>query len=103
MKTIEKLSRMIEEELEDSEKYIKCAIKYKTELPGLSKSFYDLSLAEMGHVNVLHTEVTRLIEEHRRKVGEPPAAMLAVYNYLHEKQIEEAHEIKMWQEEYRNA
>ena len=103
MKTIEKLSRMIEEELEDSEKYIKCAIKYKNELPTLSKSFYDLSLAEMGHVNVLHTEVTRLIEEHRRKVGEPPAAMLAVYNYLHEKQIEEAHEIKMWQEEYRNA
>lgn len=44
-----------------------------------------------------------MIEDYRRKNGEPPAAMLAVYNYLHEKQMKRAHEIKMWQEEYRNG
>ena len=76
---------------------------YKEEHPGTSKTFYDISLVEMQHVNLLHGEVTRMIEDYRRRNGEPPAAMFAVYNYLHEKQMKRAHEIKMWQEEYRNG
>ena len=101
MKLIQKLSEMIEDELDGAEDYVTCALKYKTEHPNLAKVFYDISMAEMQHVSILHNEVTRIIEEHRRKVGEPPAAMLAVYNYLHERQIEHAHEIKMYQEEFR--
>lgn len=101
MKIIEKLSHMIEDELEGAEEYIECALKYKEEHPSLAKTFYDISTMEMQHVNMLHNEVTRVIDDHRRKHGEPPAPMLAVYNYLHEKHIKKAHEIKMWQEEFR--
>lgn len=52
MKLIEKLSEMIDEEIEDAGKYAKCALKYKEENPALSKTFYDLSTDEMRHMTL---------------------------------------------------
>ena len=101
MKIIEKISKQITEELEGAESYVKCALKYREEHPTLSKTFYDISIDEMKHVDLLHDEVVKLIENHRKQHGEPPASMLAVYDYLHEKQIEEANEVKMYQSQYR--
>lgn len=101
MELIKKLSAMIDEELADAEKYAKCAVKLKNESPALSKTFYDLSTDEMRHKDLLHVEVARLIEQYRKERGEPPAAMLAVYDYLHEKQLEKAKEIKVLWEMYR--
>ena len=101
MKIIENLSKQIEEELDGAEWYAKKALKYREELPTLAKTMYDISMDEMKHVDLLHTEVVKLIETYRSEHGEPPASMKAVYDYLHEKQIEEANEIKMYQSQYR--
>lgn len=100
MKIIKMLSEMIEEELEDAEKYAKHALKTKEHNATLAKAFYDLSQQEMEHVNRLHTEVVKIIEAYRKEHGEPPEAMLAVYEYLHEKQITKAGIIKSHQAQF---
>lgn len=103
MELIKKLSAYIEEELDDAEKYAKCALKYKTDFPQLAKTFFELANEEMGHKDRLHVEVARIIEQYRKENGTPPAAMLAVYEYLHERQIEKAREVKVLLDMYRGG
>jgi hypothetical protein len=76
-------------------------LRYKDEFPMVAKTFYELSLQEMNHMEMLHNDVKDLIEKHRREHGEPPAAMMAVYEYLHKKDIEKANKIKLYQAQYR--
>lgn len=86
---------MIEEELEGAECYIEKALKYKNEDTTLAKMFYSLANDEMDHFEKLHFAVVEKIEEYRKQHGEPPAAMQAVYDYLHEKHVEHASKIKV--------
>lgn len=97
MKIIKCLSELIEEELSDSQKYIDLATKWKDEEPDTAELFYQLSLEEMGHVDKLHEEVKDLIEEYRKSNGEPPKDMMVLYDYLHEKHIGHATQIKVKQ------
>ena len=59
-----------------------------------------LSAEEMKHMNLLHNMVVKLIENYRKSEGEPPANMMAVYDYLHQKYIDEAKEVKVMQQMY---
>lgn len=97
MKIIKCLSELIDEELSDSQKYIDLAMKWKQDEPDTADLFYELSIEEMGHMEKLHQEVTELIEEYRKEHGEPPRDMMVLYEYLHEKHIGHATEIKVKQ------
>ena len=103
MKIIEVLSEKIQEEIGDAKDYAKLALDYKTEYPELAKDFYSLSLQEMEHSNVLHNQVTTLIQRYKEKNGEPPANMLAVYEYLHKQQIDKSLEVKMLQSMFKGV
>ena len=103
MKLIEKLSAMVDEEIEDATKYAKCAVKYKEERPALAKTFYDLSGEEMRHKTILQAEVEAVIQKYRQEHGEPPEKMKPIYDYLHEKQIERAANVRRLQDMYRGA
>lgn len=75
MQLIANLSDMIEEELEDAEKYIKCAMKHKDDHPALAVTFAKISAEEMGHVALLHDQVVAIIAEYRKEHGDPPERM----------------------------
>ena len=101
MQMISKLSDMIEEELNDAEKYINCALNHKEDYPDLAAAFSKLSNEEMNHVNILHEQVVNLISAYRKEHGEPPEKMQWVYDYIHKKHMEHASKIKVLQALYK--
>ena len=101
MTIIKCLSEKIDEELHDADAYIDLAMKWKNDEPETAELFYTLSTEEMGHVDKLHQEVTELIEEYRKEKGEPPKDMMVLYEYLHEKHIGTATQIKIKQGMYK--
>lgn len=101
MKMIKSLSDYIHEEIHDGEKYIKKALAIREEFPEVAETLNMLSIEEMKHMQILHNQVAKIIENYRKTEGEPPAAMMAVYDYLHEKFIDEAKEVKMLQQMYK--
>ena len=103
MKIIKILSKKIEEELHDAKSYVTMAIEYKEERPELSRTLYNSSAQEMEHMNMLHNEVAEIIRKYRETNGEPPADMIAVYEYLHKEQIEKALEVKTLQTMYKES
>ena len=94
MKIIQKLADMIEEELHDAYKYAECAILHEDD-PERAKTFRTLASEELGHVNRLHEQVVRLIKKYRDEHGNPPPEMQARYDYLHERHISKAAEVRM--------
>lgn len=103
MKLIEKLSDKISEEIHDAKCYVKMAMEYRDEYPDLGRTLYAISTEEMGHMSRLHDAVVDIIEQYRKEHGEPPAPMMAVYDYLHQKQIDMAAEVKTLQAMYKES
>lgn len=93
MKIIKKLNYFIEDEVGGAKEYAMCALKNKDERPELAKLLYSLANDEMDHMMALHEAVVDIIAEYRKRKGDPPESMMAVYDYLHEKHIEEASEV----------
>ena len=94
MLIIKKLSKMIKEEICDAEKYAKCALNHKEDDKALAEMFYTLANEELRHMEMIHAQVTRLINDYRNKKGDPPEGMLAIYEYIHEEQIEAVAEVR---------
>ena len=97
MKIIEFLSDRIEDEIDDSADYAKEGIAIKDKYPWLGELLYTISTEETRHMQMLHDAVVRLIKEYRDRVGEPPADMMARYEYLHRRQIDSAKDAKALQ------
>lgn len=100
MKIIKCLCEDIEATLDAAEHDIKEATMWKEEYPVASKAFYAKSVALMDTIKMQHDAVVALIEGHRKEKGEPPAPMMAIYDYMHERHINKAAAIKALQEMY---
>ena len=101
MNIIKCIAEKIEEELDDAKAYVELAIKWKEEYPEAAEMFNDLSVEEMGHVDILHRAVNGIIQNYRAKHGEPPKEMMTLYNYLHERHMATATQIKVMQGMYK--
>ena len=103
MKLIRDLEEMIADEISDIKKYAKFAAKVKDEHPTLAQVLYNISAQEDGHQAAIHNEVVNIIEHHRRTHGEPPEAMMAVYEFIHQQHIDKLAEARMYQDIYKKA
>jgi hypothetical protein len=103
MKLIRDLEELIEDEVHDVKKYAKMAAERKAEHPGLAQVLYSISTQEDTHQAAIHSEVVKIIEEYRRSHGEPPASMLAVYDFLHKRHVEKLAEARRYQEIYKTS
>ena len=98
MKIIKCLAENIREEMHDAEKYAKLALEYKEQYPEMLDTFLTLSRQEVNHATMLHNHVERIIRDFRAKEGDPPAAMMAVYDWEHEKMIDNMAKVRVLQE-----
>ena len=103
MKIIKCIAEHIAEEISDAEAYIDMAAQWKEEQPDAARVFADLSAEEMGHAEKLHEVVTDLIREYRDQHGDPPAGMMALYEYMHDRQLENSMRVKVKQKMYEEA
>lgn len=101
MQLIKELEELIEDEIHDVKKYAKMAIELKEKHPSMAQVLYTISTQEDAHQAALHNEVVKIVDEYKRTKGEPPAAMMAVYEYLHKRHIEKLAEARSYQELYK--
>lgn len=102
MKLIKELEELIEDEIHDVKKYAKMAAELKAEHPALAQVLYNISTQEDSHQAALHSEVVKIVEEYRRTKGEPPAAMMAVYDFMHKRHIENLADARRYQDIYKS-
>lgn len=101
MKIIKLLEEKIEDEVQDAREYAELALEYRESFPETADMFYKLSMEEMTHVNALHKDVVRHIEKYKQKSGDAPAAMKAVYDYLHRRHMDAADKVSVLQCRYK--
>ena len=94
MKIIEQICGKIDKQIAMAEEYAKCALTYKEERPALADLYYRIATEQMGHMNLLHTQVVSIIEEYRKAKGDPPEAMKILYDIMHRREIENAAAVK---------
>ena len=102
MKVIKTLVEDIRDEMEGAEHYAKLATQYKDEDRLLAENYAKLAEIELGHVNSLHDQAVRLIKEQKAAGVETPVSMQAVWDWEHEKMVDEVAKIKMLLSSYRS-
>ena len=104
MKAIKYQAKKIEDELKDADEYIDKALEVKDSDPESAAMYYELSLDELKHSDKIHADVVRHINEYKQKVVEIPKdveAMMSFYNFMHERHMADAMQIKVKQSMYK--
>lgn len=101
MKMMKILMERIDDELQDAHDYAKLALEYRGVEPETANLFAKLSGEETTHATALHDCALGHIEAYRQKGREVPEGMMAVYECLHERQIEKAAKVQLLQKMYR--
>lgn len=91
----------IKDELNGAEHYAKLATQYKLEDKALADTYANMAMAELEHVDKLHTQAARVIKESRAAGATPPAGMMEVWDFEHRRHIDSVAKIKMLLEMYR--
>lgn len=94
MKIIEKLSDDIEKKISQAECSARSALELKDSYPALAEVYHKIAVQELADMGLLHTQVVSIIDDYKKKNGDPPQAMKVLYDILHRKHIEHTVTVK---------
>lgn len=95
MKTIAEIVEDIREELDSAERYAKKAAKHKGIDDRLSSMYATMASQELSHVDTLHTQAVRLIQDQKDSGKEIPDGMQPVWDWEHERMMDHVAKIKI--------
>lgn len=97
---IKKVAMQVQEELTDSENYIRCACKYREHCPTLAELYLTLSGEELSHAERLHAEGTRMLNSARSEEADYKTAE-TIWQWEKGKVEQRIKEIKVQHEMFR--
>lgn len=103
MKILKDLIEKADDTLEEVEWYAEKAHHLRAEHKELADTYIKIAEMHIGIYNMLHERMVSLIAEYRKSGDNPPASMLEVWNYEHEKLVKEFFEAKFLVEEYKKT
>ena len=92
MRAIKDIAKDIREELEGAKHYAERAVMHKGTSAG--NTYAEMARQELSHADKLHTLAVQMINEQKAKGIKPPEAMQAVWDWEHERMIEETAHIR---------
>lgn len=101
MKMLTKLIEKAEDTLNEIEWYGEKALMYRDENKALADVYNKVADMHINIYEMLHKQMVDLIEQKKRDGSQPPAEMLAIWNYEHEKLIKEFKNAKVLVDEYK--
>lgn len=101
MKTIAEIVEDIREELDSAERYAKKAAKHKGIDDRLSSMYATMASQELSHVDTLHAQAVRLIQDQQATGKKAPEGMQAVWDWEHEHMMDHVARIKILLDMYR--
>lgn len=101
MKEIKEIAAFIDDEVEGVLEYAKAAVFYKDLRPALAQTYYKLASTELQHVQLLHAEATKLVQEAENKAVEYPQAMRDKWDAEHKASIKKTAKAKTYLEMFK--
>lgn len=101
MRLIAQIAKEMRDEVTGAEHYAKRATQYKSEDRSLADSYYNMAMQELDHVNYLHAQVVRMIQAYKSEHGEPPEAMMMVWNWEHDDIVDKVSRVKVLLDMYK--
>lgn len=94
MKELKEVIMDMHEKLECAEEYAKEAVKHREQYPELAAVYYRISADDLAHMDMLHKQAVEMIDKKKREGREVPAPMQAVWDWEHEKMMDETVDVK---------
>lgn len=94
MKELKEVIHDIHEKLDCAEMYAKEAVKHKEQYPALAAVYYRIATDDLAHMDMLHKQAVDMVDEKKRNGREVPMAMQAVWDWEHEKMMDETADVK---------
>lgn len=101
MRIIKHLAEQIADEVDGMLEYAKDALEWRYTDPELSKVYYELAKVEYSHVDKLHAQVARKVEEAKKLSIQPTQEMLDKWDEIHKGMIARTAEAKSYLDMYK--